>query len=265
MKLQILVADSDGRTEYHLDAIQNILEGTEFVIGKHTTNLNEAVHLVMEHEYDILICINRSPEFIATKLLHMTEEFGQRIPTIVISEYDDSQRMRECFLMGAVDFLSEPVPADELIRAITRSSEMIHMQLIDSEYEAAMDSTLSAFAESESLKPILEKLKEFLRSIDNQIATVEMAADYFGFNRDYFGRYFKNKFGITFGEYYKNFQMTYAQLLLQTGQFKVMEISRILGFSTPDYFTRVFRRYIGVSPSEIKRNPQLCRICQEDS
>ena len=64
---------------------------------------------------------------------------------------------------------------------------------------------------------------------------------------------FKSKFGMTFGEFYKRFQISYAKRLLESGQFKVLEVSRLLGFSTPDYFTRVFKKYTGIAPSVMKK------------
>ena len=57
----------------------------------------------------------------------------------------------------------------------------------------------------------------------------------------------------TFGEFYKGFQSDYARRLLESGQFKVLEVSRLLGFSTPDYFTRVFKKHTGETPSAVKR------------
>ena len=94
--------------------------------------------------------------------------------------------------------------------------------------------------------------REWLK-MEHQTATVELAADHFGFNRDYFGRYFKSRFGMTFGDFYKSLQIGYAKRLLGTGQFKVLEVSRLLGFSTPDYFTRVFKKHTGSTPSALRK------------
>lgn len=253
MKLQILVADSGERTGNHLNRLFSVLEDTEYTISQHTTNLNDAVRLVLSRKFDILLCINRAPEFIAAKLLRLTGTAENRIPAIIISEQDDSQRMRECFLLGAIDFLSEPIPPEDLLASISRAAALIHEQLIESEYRSAAEQSLSALPQSEELQPVLEKLRAFLMKMEHQTATVELAADYFGFNRDYFGRYFKSKFSMTFGEFYKGFQIDYARRLLESGQFKVLEVSRLLGFSTPDYFTRVFKKHTGDTPSAVKR------------
>ena len=253
MKLQILVADSGERTGNHLNRLFSVLEDTEYTISQHTTNLNDAVCLVLSRKFDILLCINRAPEFIAAKLLRLTGTAENRIPAIIISEQDDSQRMRECFLLGAIDFLSEPIPPEDLLASISRAAALIHEQLIESEYRSAAEQALSALPQSEELQPVLEKLRAFLMKMEHQTATVELAADYFGFNRDYFGRYFKSKFSMTFGEFYKGFQIDYARRLLESSQFKVLEVSRLLGFSTPDYFTRVFKKHTGDTPSAVKR------------
>lgn len=253
MKLQILIADSGSRSGQNLDLLQAAIEDADCMIGRYTADLQEAVSLVQERRYDILVCINRSPGYIATKLLRMTAGTAGQMPAIVISESDDSQRMRECFLLGAIDFLSEPVPPEDLMDALSRAAEMLHTQLIDAEYQSALEQSLAALPAGEQNAAVIARLEAFLIKMKDQTATVELAADYFGFNRDYFGRYFKSRFGTTFGDFYKDFQMQYARLLLETGQFKVLEVSRQLGFSTPDYFTRVFKRRTGLMPSAVKQ------------
>ena len=95
MKLQILVADSGERTSNHLNRLFSVLEDTEYTISQYTTNLNDAVRLVLSRKFDILLCINRAPEFIAAKLLRLTGTAENRTPAIIISEQDDSQ-MRHC-------------------------------------------------------------------------------------------------------------------------------------------------------------------------
>lgn len=252
MKLQILLADSGNSNVNDLKFLRSVLDDTEYAVTQCTVSLNDAVRSVLSSDADILICMNRSPEYIAVKLLQLTNGRKQ-LPTIVISEQDDSQRMRECFLLGAIDFLSEPFQPEELLNALARAASMIHEQLIETEYRAAVEHCVKALADGETLTPLLEKIRTFLLSIRNQTATVELAADFFGFNRDYFGRYFKGKTGKTFGNFYKGLQIEYAGRLLETGQFKVLEVSKLLGFSTPDYFTRVFRKYTGKTPSDLKR------------
>ena len=59
--------------------------------------------------------------------------------------------------------------------------------------------------------------------------------------------------GMTFGDFYKKFRIKYAEKLLLSGRYKVYEVSSMLGFSSVDYFTTVFKKLTGKTPSELKR------------
>ena len=117
MKLQILLADSGERSTGNQSSLFSVLKDTDYTVSAYTASLNDAVSLVLSRQFDILLCINRAPDYIAARLLRLTGGTARKIPAIIISEHDDSQRMRECFLLGAIDFLSEPVPPEDLIAA----------------------------------------------------------------------------------------------------------------------------------------------------
>ncbi|MDE6101881.1 MAG: AraC family transcriptional regulator, partial [Ruminococcus sp.] len=44
----------------------------------------------------------------------------------------------------------------------------------------------------------------------------------------------------------------YAIYLLRTGNYKAYEISDILGYSSVDYFTKIFKEITGETPSRFK-------------
>ena len=253
MRLHALIADTENRPSKTVDVIRGIVRDTQYSIGEHTSNLNDALKLAVTGKYDLLIIINRAPGYIASKLLRLLSEEDQQIPAIVISEVDDCPRMRECFLLGVVDFLSVPLNRSDLLGAFARAESLVHTQLIDDEYRMAVDESIASLVRNEENSSLIADLEEFLIDSKDQPATVESAADYFGFNKDYFGRCFKAKTGSTFGEFYKGFQIRYACHLLETGQFKVQDISSLLGFYSADYFTRVFKKYTGKIPSEYRK------------
>ncbi len=253
MRLSVLIADSENRSDKIVDSIRAATSGTQYSASAHTSSLNDAFDVISEGGCDLIVIINRSPNYMAAKLIRLLSEKEVYIPAIVISEVDDSPRMRECFLLGVVDFLSYPFENDDLLEAFSRAEEMVHAQLVDDEYRAAVEDSLKNIVRTPQNRSLIEDLEEFLINSRSEPATVETAADHFGFNKDYFGRYFKAKTGMTFGEFYKGFQIRYACNLLETGQFKVQDISALLGFYSADYFTRVFKKYTGKLPSEYRR------------
>ena len=124
---------------------------------------------------------------------------------------------------------------------------------MDKTYSLAVDNAVSKLHINNENSAMYDKLLEFLMRSKGKAVTVEEAADFFGFNPDYFRRMFKKRFGISFTDHYKQLMMDYSRLLLLTGHYKVSEVSEMLGFSSADYFTRVFKKITGQVPSDFRR------------
>lgn len=76
-----------------------------------------------------------------------------------------------------------------------------------------------------------------------------------GLNKDYIGKLFSNKLGITMGKYCTLVKIQYAKKMLKDSNMKVYEISEFLGYSTVDYFSKLFKNNVGLTP--IKYRKQL--------
>ena len=83
----------------------------------------------------------------------------------------------------------------------------------------------------------------------NSQSTAELAG-LCGMSVTSFRRMFTKLFAMPPVEYRMNKRILRAKDLLLSGQYSVSEASREVGFTDPNYFTRVFRAREGVSPSE---------------
>ena len=72
-------------------------------------------------------------------------------------------------------------------------------------------------------------------------------------SKDYIGKLFKNKIGITLNEYSTILKMEYGKKLLSGSNKKVYEISEELGYSTVDYFSKLFKNYTGFTPVQYRK------------
>ncbi|VBB09813.1 Hypothetical protein LUCI_5111 [Lucifera butyrica] len=72
-------------------------------------------------------------------------------------------------------------------------------------------------------------------------------------SKNYIGKLFKQKTGCSFAEYVTKVKMEHAKYLLATGEYKNYEISDRLGYSSPDYFCRLFKGYTGHTPIEYRK------------
>lgn len=72
-------------------------------------------------------------------------------------------------------------------------------------------------------------------------------------SKDYIGKLFKNKIGITLNEYSTILKMEYGKKLLNGSNKKVYEISEELGYSTIDYFSKLFKNYTGFTSVQYRK------------
>ena len=76
----------------------------------------------------------------------------------------------------------------------------------------------------------------------------------FGTNKTSLCREFKNTYGMTVLEYVHHLRIKYAKKMLRSSEMSVTQMSEILGFDSVHYFSRLFKRHIGVSPTEYSKS-----------
>ncbi|OZB92184.1 response regulator [Paenibacillus sp. XY044] len=86
--------------------------------------------------------------------------------------------------------------------------------------------------------------------IDREI-TLHTVASRMYVNSSYLSRLFKQETGKAFSAYVVERRMELAKATLQKGA-RVYDAARTVGYRDVSYFTKVFRKYWGVTPSEIK-------------
>lgn len=69
----------------------------------------------------------------------------------------------------------------------------------------------------------------------------------------WFIRKFKATVGQTPMQYILNMRIVKAKELLEKGGQNVSQVASAVGYDNPLYFSRVFKKYVGVSPSEYKK------------
>lgn len=81
---------------------------------------------------------------------------------------------------------------------------------------------------------------------------LETIAPLFGYNSAYLGKVFSKSVGETFNSYVDRKRIDKAKELL-SGELKVYEIAKIVGYAHVDYFHMKFKKYTGVSPAEYRK------------
>ncbi len=76
----------------------------------------------------------------------------------------------------------------------------------------------------------------------------------------YLSRIFREVRGTSFTEHLKSLRMEKAHYLLHDNALKAKEVSRMVGYWSPNYFIKVFKSYYGIIPGEFRKtvnSPEL--------
>jgi AraC-like DNA-binding protein len=98
--------------------------------------------------------------------------------------------------------------------------------------------------------PAVHRSIAFVQARYHEKFAASVVAEHCGLSRFQFSRNFHATFGITFREYLLRFRIREACRLLAAGEQSVTGIAYAVGFHDGSYFARMFRRYVGVLPSQ---------------
>ncbi len=103
---------------------------------------------------------------------------------------------------------------------------------------------------SEENNKLILEICEYLESnIEKRLSFSEIKKK-FNVSASVIKRLFKENMNCGIMEYFTRLKVDAAKQMIRENEFNFTEISERLGFNTPQYFTTVFRRVSGMSPSE---------------
>lgn len=82
---------------------------------------------------------------------------------------------------------------------------------------------------------------------------LETIAPLFGYNSAYLGQIFHKTVGESFNSYIDHKKIEYAKKLLSENELKVYEVAKQSGYKNVDYFHKKFKKYVGISPIEYRK------------
>ena len=98
---------------------------------------------------------------------------------------------------------------------------------------------------------------QFFNDNYNTEVNIEEYASARGMSVSWFIRSFKQYTHTTPMQYIVSRRITNAQMLLETTNYNITEIGQIVGYDNPLYFSRIFRKQKGMSPSDYRKSGQM--------
>ena len=103
----------------------------------------------------------------------------------------------------------------------------------------------------------LQRAKDYIRRhfADNDLSLNTVAAEV-GFSPNHFSTVFSQQMGQTFVEYLTRFRVERSKRLLRETDLRLADIAYAIGYNEPHYFSYIFKKYTGISPSVYRKQAQ---------
>ena len=125
--------------------------------------------------------------------------------------------------------------------------------LLLSAREEEKEKNIVTYDSKENLeKIIVERITELLSEKVYSSITIDEVCATLNYSKTHISNLFKKYKKTSIMNYYNYLKINEAKKLIRDKRHSVSEVSRLLEFNNPYYFSKVFKRYEGVSPSEYK-------------
>ena len=108
-----------------------------------------------------------------------------------------------------------------------------------------------------SKRIVAEEIIKILKANLNNRLTIEDISKTINYSKAYVFRQFKAATNKSVMEYYLELKIKRSKELLEENTLSIREISEQLCFDTPNYFSKTFKKLIGITPTEYKKRVQV--------
>ena len=99
---------------------------------------------------------------------------------------------------------------------------------------------------------LAKKAKEYIKANYSKQLTLEDVSREINISPQYLSKLFKEETGENFIDYLTGIRIKIAKSLLEDSDMSIKEICYNIGYSDPSYFSRIFKKIMGVTPTEYK-------------
>lgn len=250
--IKILIADDEG---YERDILAEILDkrfgmGAEIRMAENGRLAVDAAALwadvvLMDIEMPGINGIDAAKQILAQR---------PECKIIFITAYSLFTYAHEAVKLGACDYILKPVEADDVERAVRRAAAQADAarQL---KAMASGQELLDSADNYDKTAVLMGKVKKYLQhNYMMHDISLDSVSSILNLNAAYFSSLFKRTFQVNFLDYLTELRMEAARELLMDPLRSTAEVAGMVGYESANYFTRAFKKKVGMTPTDFRRS-----------
>ncbi len=188
--------------------------------------------------------------------LDAAEEIRKMSPDcgiIFLTAFDEFSYAKKAIRIRAIDYLLKPGSDEDIINALERAFYLCDKNAHKAPAQPVSSDKATDQATTEpSLNTFVKDISDYIDNHYKEDLSLQDVASVLGYSDVYFCRIFKQNFGRNFITYLNNYRIDRAKELLADPEINIKDISTEAGYRDANYFTRVFKRIVGTTPSEYR-------------
>lgn len=234
------------------------------------TNGVEGLDKAMKFIPDVIISDIMMPEkdgLILTRELR-ADMATSHIPIVLLTAKTDWESKLQGVEEGADDYITKPFSATYLKAKVenlmARRSRMQHLyranlmseEVMTDEGEGEDSSSEMSSQDRKFMESLLEAME---RNMDNGKLVVDDLVNELSVSRSVFFKKLKMLTGMAPIEFVKEMRVKRAAQLIETGDYTMSQITYMVGFNDPRYFSKCFKQHYGMTPTEYREENNVTK------
>ena len=195
---------------------------------------------------DIVITDIQMPSVSGLQIAKYISENYKNVIVILLTAYSKFQYAKEAIEYGVKHYVVKNDLLDEL--------PLILEKIVSENAESENQSDLNNDdANIENCAYVIQDIEKYIEeNLDKKLSLTDIAES-IHMNTSYISRMFKEKAGENLFDYINKRKIEKAKQLINNNELRMYEIALNVGMEDTAYFSRVFKKYEGISPSEYQK------------
>ena len=213
------------------------------IVGE-AANGQEGIDKIKELQPDIVLADIMMPVMDGIEMIRKVREIVS-CKFVILTSYADFDYAKQAIDLDVSAYLMKPVDEEELKNSIAK----IVLE-IEKEHKLSQIDKDTVFIKTEKENDYIRHILDETKERYAEKISIETFSDELMVSASYLSRKFKESTGTSYLDFLNKYRVQQAVKLLETGKYKVYEVSDLTGFSDYKHFNTVFKRYTGCAPSE---------------
>lgn len=224
-------------------------------------NGREALSLCKQVRPQIALTDIEMPGLHGLAFIEELRKIAPETEVVIISGYDEFAYAQRACALGVVEYLLKPIEEEDLLRVMRAIKTRIEhakmtqkdLELRQEALDRLQESLIGTFELSQPAEstgnPRIDKALAIMASSFSENISLESIAERVFMNPSYFSDVFHQLVGTTFTDHLTNIRIEAAKQALCAPEVRVKDAATLAGFSSSNYFSRVFRKATGMTPT----------------